>query len=179
MNKKGRLLRLLRFREHEYKIREERKDTRLLERYYRSSLANSGLSRYVIEIDGEVVDTHIVTSSAMPDFKVNVEEEHGLFRLVNPSLTAPRLNYQQLVSFIADSLLLRVRVKDEPVFCLRDIDLKVPKSPISFRIAKYLEYRLTLGSLRNELIRGLIRSKFNVQRAYRDRDSLLLRRKRL
>src|SRR6266853_438067 len=153
--------------------------TQLLEQYYRSSLADSGLTLCAIEIDGEVIDTHIVTSSAMAAFAVNLKEEHSLFRLVNPSFTAPRLNYQQLVSFIADSLLLKVRVKDEPVFCLHDIDPKSPESPISFCIAKYLEYRLTLGSLRHELIRGLIRSKFNVQKAYKDRDSLLLRRKRL
>jgi DNA-binding XRE family transcriptional regulator len=177
MNEKGRLARLLKFREDEYTIRAERKDTQLLAQYYRDSLAKCGLGRYAINLDGEIINTHIAVSSAMPVFKVDLEEERSLFGLVNSSFATPQPTYKQIVNFMVDSLLLGVRVKNEPVFCLHDIDLKFPKAPISFRMAKYLEYRLGLGSLRNELIRGLVRSKLDVKKAYSKRESLLPCRK--
>ena len=179
INEKARLVQLLKFREQEHAIREARKDTQLLARYYRESLAEFGLGRYAIKVDEEIIDTHIVVSSTMPTLKLNLEEERSLFRLVNSSCIAPQVTYKQIVNFMVESVLLGVRVKNESVFCLYDVALKFPQKPISFRIAKYLEYRLTLGSLRNEIIRGLVRSKFDVQKTYKERKSLFPQREQL
>ena len=176
MNMDGRLQRALRFRENERAIYKSGKISELLRRYYKDGFSGHHLVPYAIRVGGEQIDSHIVISSEAPAFVIDLKQNTESFQLEASPPNMPPPDYEQLVEYLADAFLLNVRADNDPVFCLRSIDLPAPLKPISFSLAHYFQYRLSYGALGREAVKVLSNPTLSVDKVLANREQVLPKR---
>jgi transcriptional regulator with XRE-family HTH domain len=166
--------------EAESKMRREKISNRLLSLYYPDpTLSALGLARYVVSVDGQLVETNIAVTRKRYALSVGLKGEQDAFSYVDRSFHAPSPSDEEIVNLVAASVEHDVRVTNNPVFCLQEFDPTLSRSPITFSLATYLEYRLTYGKLEEELVEGLIETSLNPEDAIARRNELLPRRRAL
>lgn len=159
-------LELLEFKRRQSAIRQKRINNQLLGLYYDKDLAKHSLCRYSICVNGKkTITPNIVVSSDWLNLRIDLEDQRDRFKVVDPFPYIPSLKLEEVADLVASSFLLGIRISNEPVFCLRDINPAQSGSPISFSIGQYFEHRLSHGKLGSELMHALIASKLNPDKA--------------
>lgn len=159
---------LLDFKRRQSAIRQKRIHSQLLSYYYDKDLAKHNLHRYSARVNGKTISSNIAVSPDWLNLHIDLEEEQDRFKMVYPFPGTSSLKLEEVADLVASSFLLGVRIRNEPVFCLQDINPAQSKTPVSFSIGQYFEHRLGHGKLGAELVRALTKSELDPEKAISD-----------
>jgi hypothetical protein len=159
----------------EQNLLEERLPTELLKLYYPDSdLRAQNLFRYSYSVDGHEITTNIVTSDSWLGLATPISERaFRSFPLLQPSVPLPPIS--ELERHQLEELLRKrgIRFHDNPIYCLQSFTPHDPRTIASFSMAHYIDYKLKLGWLEEELALALVNSDFAPKTAYSKRQSLM------
>ena len=159
----------------EPKLLEERLPTKLLKLYYPDSdLRAQNLFRYSYSVNGDEITTNIVTSASWLELAMPINERaFRSFPLQEPIVSWPSISESESERLKAELRGKDIQFHNKPIYCLQSFTPQDRKTIATFSLAQYIDYKLKLGRLEEELTQALISSGFVPKTAYSKWQSLM------
>lgn len=159
----------------EAKLIEQESPTKLLQLYYRDdALIAQGLFRFSYLVAGKRVVTNMATSDSWLGFALPINEyASDKFPLRKRSFSWPATPRRELEMLRAEMKRRDIPFHNNPIYCLQSFTPHNPQEIASFSVGQYIDYKIRLGQLEEEIIRALVHCSGDYKLAYLKRDSLM------
>jgi hypothetical protein len=145
----------------------------LLKLYDKKDLNEAGLSAFSAEIEGKPVFTSIVGKQNYLQLNLELLDSNEECILKSGAPESFNIPAEIAGQILADIEQRELRIWDAPIYNLTSFSVNQSVLRAEFVLGHFMQYRLSLGALWDELVQALIDSKYSVDKLLSERERCL------